>query len=1048
MRFKNLFLCLLSCIGVAVAHAQQSTIVSGSVVNEDGAPLQGATVTQTGTANTAVTNQQGQFKLTVTSPTASLNVSYIGYITAVISLNNQSGVSIVLQKSEVKMDEVVVVGYGTQLKKDVTGSVTTVSSAKLLDKPAVNIGQALQGKVAGVKVIEVSGAPGSAALIRIRGTNSINSSNDPLFVVDGIVGFKNALTTLNPNIIQSLEVLKDASATAIYGARGANGVVIITTKRGLSGKPTIEYNAYVSSGYSPRKWDVLTADQEMYIYEQGWANQLKYTNSPNRSKDFRGPKASGLSYSELGHLFEEVGKGGYFLDLVGKDGKFYKPRFQTMWEDEAYQKPISSNHQLNIRGGSENAKFGLFLGVTDEQGVMKKTGFNRYSARVTADVKATDWLDVSTSLTYNNSVQRLSDQGSISRVAVESFTILPIKYPDDPAIYGKYAGQYSKNSDFPLADEWSNAVNLLNSSVDNNYRNQVTGDLGLNFKITKDLSLKSTLAVEYFSQKQNQYFGRDIRSSSFLGRAYIGTSTSMYWQNENYLNYVKEIGDHNFTGLLGVSWSEISTENFNGTNSYFFDDFYQWHNIAAGTAPRPSINSNDSKSQLNSYFARANYRYKQKFLLTLTGRVDGSSKFGVNSKYGFFPSGAFAWIASKEEFIKNIPVISNLKLRLGAGETGNQEIGSYLSQTYIGSGNVVIGGAAQPGLFPNSVGNPDLKWEKTLQYNAGLDIGLWGDRVSLVLDVYHKLTSDMLLTVPLPQSTTTGSVKKNYGSIQNRGIEIALNTHNIKTKDFNWYTDITFSANQNKIVTLGPTGADIFGNYFESVPHTILRVGEPVGTFWGLTRLGVYGTEEASLAARYNLLPGDIKYEDKNKDGKISYNLSDAGIRGNAFPRWEADFNNSFTYKNFDFNIEFRVSIGATQEDWTMLFEDVHNYGGAKNTVLNSWTPYHQNTNQPEARVLSGGAYMQDYADTRWSKDASFLRGEGATLGYSHRPKSGKGIQSLRVYLNAKNFSLYAPNFTSLDPEGGNVGDAITPGLGFYTYPRPSSFTLGVNLVF
>ena len=401
--------------------------------------------------------------------------------------------------------------------------------------------------------------------------------------------------------------------------------------------------------------------------------------------------------------------------------------------------------------------------------------FNRFSGKLNGDVKVTDWLDVSTNIGVNKNRNRVNDEsyfsGGIARTAVEAYSILPTKYPDDPAIYGTYAGRWGQNRDFPAGEDNTTPVQTSAESEKIVDRSQFTGDITLNFKITHDLSLKSNFAVDGNFYKYNVYAGRDIARGS-QGNANINIRNEFYWQNENYLNYQKTIGDHSITGLLGLSWSRYSWENLNTGNQYFFDDFYKWHNIGVGTATRPAPSSSDLINSLNSYFARANYSYKGKYLLTVTGRIDGSSKFGANSKYGFFPSGSLAWRISEEEFAKSIAALSNLKLRVSVGQTGNQEIGSYVTQTFIGSGNIVIGGAVTPGLFPNSVGNPDLKWEKTTQYDGGVDLGLFKDRVTLAVDYYYKLTTDMLLDVPLPQSTTTGSVKKNYGTIENKGFEV------------------------------------------------------------------------------------------------------------------------------------------------------------------------------------------------------------------------------------------------------------------------------------
>jgi TonB-dependent starch-binding outer membrane protein SusC len=1039
----------------------QQVTVKGTVTDATtGEALPGVNIVVPGTTVGTMTDASGNYSLEVPNASSRLQFSFIGYVTQELALGGLTTLNVALTSDVAQLSEVVVVGYGTQLKKDLTGSVTNIGAPRLLDRPAFNVAQAIGGKVAGVKIIERSGQPGGNAMIRIRGTNSINSNNDPLFVVDGVVGVSNAMSILNPNEIQSMDVLKDASATAIYGARGANGVIIITTKRGIAGKTQVEYNGYVTRGTMNRKFYVLTADQMMYVTKQAWMNVTKYSTSPNWPACFDADilAAAGRdltkakTYSDMKYLFEQTTATGYLMALKGADGAYYKPRFDTNWESLTFVPSTSTNHQINIRGGSDKAKFGTFLNYALEDGLLVNSYFNRFSGKINGDIKVNDWLDVSTNIQVNKNRERSNDvsyfSGGIARAAVEAYSILPIKYPNDPAIYGAFANQYATNADFPAGETPKSPVAISDNVKTFDYRTQFTGDITLNFKITSDLTFKSNFSVDGQTHKYTNYGGRLIETGN-QGYARIYHEDTFYWQNENYFNYQKTIGDHSITGLLGLSWSRYNYEYANLDNDHFFDDFYGVNRIEIGTKARPSVNSNTSQNSLNSYFARANYSYKGKYLVTLTGRVDGSSKFGANSKYGFFPSGSLAWRASEEDFLKSVSAISNLKVRASIGQTGNQEIGTYVTQTFIGSGNVVLGGAVNPGLWPNSVGNPDLRWEKTTQWDLGFDLGLVSDRVTLALDYYHKLTTDMLLDVPLPQSTTTGSVKKNFGTIENKGFELTIGTHNIKSENFNWYTDLTWSANKNKIVKLGPTGADILRNSWVGGANTILRVGESVASFFGLTRLGTYSTEEASLAARYNFVPGDVKYLDKNGDGVISF-VADGDVLGSAFPIWDMDLNNNVDYKNFDFNLDLRFSYGAKKENRTNhSSQDRQAMANGKNSILDAWRPDHQNTMIGQVRPGNGGAYYQTYPDTHWIEDCSFIRGEGTTLGYTIPKSVLGGISKLRVYATLKNFFVVT-KYSGYDPEGSDRDnmDSITPGMDFFMYPRPTTYTFGVNLIF
>lgn len=1025
-----------------------------------GDPMIGVNVSVEGTNIGSITDINGKYTIDAPAANTVLVFTYVGYLTEKTAIGGKNTLDIKLMPDITKLDEVVVIGYGTMKKKDLTGSVSSLSDEKLLDRPALNVAQAISGKIAGVKIIERTGAPGSNAMIRVRGTNSISSNNDPLFVVDGVVGVENALGILNPNEIQTMDVLKDASATAIYGARGSNGVIIITTKRGVAGKTTVEYNGYVTRGVMNRHFYVLNAEQMMYVAKQAFMNVQKYSTNPNWNACFDAsviPAGKGsTTYSEMPYLFEQTTPGGYGIPLLGKDGNYYKPRFDTNWENEIFKPYTSYNHQVNIRGGNERAKFGTFLNYSDENGLLLNTNFTRFSGKVNGDLVVNKWLDVSTNLGVNRTKQQLNDDsqfsGGMGRGAVEAYSILPIKYPDDPTIYGSHAGNWSGNGDFPAGETPHNPVHVSNDVQTYEDRTQVTGDFTLNFKITPDLSFKSNAAVDMNFYKMNQYKGRLIATGD-QGRAQIDISNKKFWQNENYFNYNKTIGNHSVTGMIGLSWSRRYEEKTSEWNGGFFDDFYGYHNIGVGTATRPAPSSSDNQSSLNSYFARGSYTFKNKYLLTATGRYDGSSKFGTKNKYGFFPSGSIAWRASEEDFLKGNTTISNLKFRTSIGQTGNQEIGSYVTESFIASGNIPMGGQVQPGLypFPDKMGNDNLKWETTTQVDGGVDLGLYNNRVIFSFDYYRKETDDMLLDLPLPKSTTVGKVSKNYGSVENKGYEISINTHNIKSTNFNWYTDIAFSVNKNKILKLGPTHQDITMNGWVGGDNTILREGEAIGSFFGLTRLGTYSTEEASLAARYGFVPGDVKYYDRNGDGVISFK-TDGDILGNAFPKWDMNLTNNIDFMNLDFNVDIRFSYGAKKENRTNhSSEDRQAMANGKNSILNAWRPDHQDTQIGQIRPGNGGAYYQTYPDTHWIEDCSFIRGDGMTLGYT-LPKSlltKVGISKFRLYATTKNFFVLT-KYTGYDPEGSDSGnmDGLTPGMDFFMYPRPTTYTFGINLVF
>lgn len=1022
--------------------------VSGKVTDEKGEPLIGVSVGEKGTNNGASTDAEGNYRLNVTDANAVLVFKYIGFTTKEVNVNNQGIINVVLSQDVRSLDEVVVIGYGTVKKKDLTGSVSSITAERLLDKPAFNVGQALQGKIAGVQVIQAGGGvPGGRPQIRIRGSNSINTSNDPLFVVDGIVGVEDALNTLNPQDISAIDVLKDASATAIYGARGANGVIIITTKRGISGKTQVNYSGYVTRGTPNRHVYTVNADQMMYVYEQAMANADKFSTGKgfNRAKDFRGGKGTGLSYSEMPWLFKQVDPGSYVLSLIGNNGKSYAPIYNTDWEDLAFNPSLSNNHRIDFRGGNENLKFSLSLGYSNENGLMQESYQQRYSSRFTGDLKVFKWLDLNSQLSYTKSKQ--SGDGGITRSTAEVWPIVPVKYPDDPAL-AVYANRWGTNSDFNVGEQWYNIIFRRAYIGSINNTNQTTGSIGLTAHITKDLSLKSTFSSDLRAIKNNNWSGKLYGTSN---NASINTGTSLGWQNSEYFNYDKTIGaNHTINAVLGLEISERTFESLGGSNSLFFSDWYKYHNLGVGAATRPVPSSSDSRAALNSYYARVNYSYKGKYLFTATGRYDGSSKFGSNSKYGFFPSAGIAWKVSEEDFIKNMDAVSNLKLRASIGRTGNQEIGSFVTQGYVSSANVLLGGAVYPGIFPSSQGNNNLKWETTAQYDAGVELGLWNGRVNLEVDYYYKNTTDMLLSVPVPFSTSTGSIRDNFGSVQNKGWDFSLNSSNFTTQNFGWNTNISLSMNQNKITGLGPTNADIYVQTGAGNGTSVFRVGAPIGSFFGLNRLGTYSTEEASLAARYGMVPGDLKFQDKNQDGKIDL-ITDGDIIGRAFPKAIMGFNNNFRYKNFDAGIDISIVGGVQKAFVHESAEDRQLVSGGLNTTLTAWRPDNQNSMVAQVRPGNGGAYYQSYPDSHMIYDASFIRGSNATLGYSFSNylANKMGVQKLRIYMNATNFFLitkaagYDPEGSSLDKQSGTV-----PNQDKYQYPNPTNITLGLNVSF
>lgn len=1029
---------------------QDKKSLTGKVTDQYGEPLPGVTIMVAGTTTGTISDADGSFSLTLPTGATTLQFTFVGMQTQEIPIAGRTSFDVVMLDETIALEEIVAIGYGVTRKSDLVGSVSNIKDERLMDKPSFDLGTALQGKVSGVEIVrQQAGRPGAPVQVRIRGINSINSSADPLYVVDGIVGISDPLTNLNPNDIESIDVLKDASASAIYGARGANGVILITTKKGKAGKITVEYGHSTSYSTMLRHFYPLDADELMYVYVQAMNNADKFGTGIDRAKDFRRGYATGLTFDDLGHLFKEVAPNDYVVDLIGASGKYYAPRWNTAWEDYAYKPSFSHNDNISIRGGSGPATFAVSLRRGDEQGLMLNSFAKRYSGKFDLNLKLSDWLTFTSMVMISRNKYTTEDDDRITRNTAESWSILPPgRYPDDPEVYGNYAGIWSSNRDFNVGEQWYPPTTIYEHWDGYKQSNAIAGSVAITAKITDNLTFDSNFSIDTSDPREvfwgSMYFDQrgDVR---------IRNWDNFYWQNENYFNYSNIFnGVHNLNMMVGLSWSERTQFANDMRNRDFFDDFYKWNNIGVGAAVRPEVNSSNTKSALNSYFARAAYSFANKYYLTFTGRIDGSSKFGTKNKYGFFPSVGLAWRINEESFMRDAENISNLRLRASIGQTGNQEIGSYVTQQFLGTVNVPIGGSVVTGFYPKTVGNDRLKWETTTQSNLGLELGLWNNRVNLEFDVYYKKTTDMLMDVDTPRSTTVGVANMNYGSVENKGVEFTIRTFNINRPNFTWNSSLVFSLNKNKILQLGPTGADRFQDTGAGKGAVVYREGEPIGSWFGLVRLGTYSTEEATLAAIYGLKPGDLKFQDTNGDGQINL-LSDGVILGRAYPDWVATLNNGFTYKNFDASMDIRFVYGGTKVNINESAEDRQLVSGGKNSILRAWTPYAQNTPVAQVRPGNAGAPYQSFPDSHGIEDTSHIRGQSLTIGYT-LPKSlihRINIENLRVYFNAENFFLLT-DVVGYDPEGSSPDKTHSLKINEdkYQYPRPTVFSLGFNISF
>lgn len=1049
-----------SCLTVPVysAHAAVSSAttipkadktVKGRVTDtssDEGLP--GVNVVVKGTSVGTTTDARGEFTISVPENSSVLVFSFVGYLSQEVTVGNRTTINLGLAPDTKVLSEVVVIGYGTVRKSDLTGSVSGVKEAELMERPAPSLNQMMAGRMPGVQVNNNSGRPGGRTTVRIRGFSSINSSNNPLYVVDGVLlpqstgdQFSNAIDFINPNDIVSVEVLKDASSTAIYGARGANGVILVTTRKGKAGESRISYDTQFSvNTIGPNKPKVLNAKQYLEVEELSYANIQKYDPAG---------WASG-KYANLDPIKRRREYNAKYPGIFREEGGKFLPNYDTDWFRESSQSKLSQNHQLGFSGGSERTQYSLSVGYRDDQGLIKTSYMKRYSGRFTIDDQVKSWLKLSGTLSYNNQSENLVDvNDAVARQIVEDFPFLPVKYED---------GTFANNRDYPLAEGAFSSVHRLMGRRYIQNTQTMLGSLAATLTLAPGLQFKSILGVNVQTQEINQSETRTLNIGG-NGSASVVNRKETFWSLENLLTYNKQFGqDHSIDGLLGISWQETNVFRINASVNNFATDYFGFENLGAG-ATNPGVGSNAFRFAFNSYFGRVNYGFRNRYLATVTARADGSSKFGENNKFAIFPSAALAWRVSEEPFLKNNPIISNLKIRTSYGLTGNSEIPSYASLSLLSSNYATVYNDNRvSGTGINRLANPDLRWEKTAQTDAGVEIGLFKGRVSLEADYYYRLTTDMLLDAPVPQSSGYATIRRNVGSMENKGFEFGLNTVNIEKGSFSWTSNLNLSLNRNKVLSLA-TPSDIFnvgGPNFTNATN-VIRVGEPVGSFWGLTRLGTWSEAEREEAAKFTsyrngltILPGDIKYLDVNGDRAITD--ADRSIIGNGSPKGWGAFNNNLKFGNFDATLELQFMYGNK----VMLMnlhpsEDRQTLANSYTSVLDAWTPTNQDSPIAEIRDTRAG-YVTN-VDSHWIKNGSFLRGRNALLGYTFPPEITNRLKlnRLRVYASAQNFFLLVEDPIVGDPEvtptnqgGGN--SAFSQGMIWHNYPKPTTYMFGLQI--
>lgn len=959
--------------------------VTGKVVNAAGQPLVKVSVVEKGTTNGAVTNEDGSFSINVSNKDAVLVISYVGFKSQEIALSGRTGLSVILEEDKKAFEEVVVVGYGAKKRSDITGSVSSVPKQRLSQLPVTNLLHAIEGSVAGVNVSQTSSVPGSSAAVLIRGQNSISFGTGPYIVVDGIPFSKTGGVTndINPNDIASIEILKDASATAIYGVNGANGVILITTKRGVSGKAVIRYNGY--TGFDNIAHMMTPLSPEGYVKKYAdWFKQVNPTQT---------------QVNVLPNLYEI---NNY------KDGK------TVDWVNEATQQGRIQDHNISVSGGTSNMHYYLSGDYLKQQGPVKGYQYHRASLRTNLDVNITDYLTVGTSLSYANNNY---DGGRVNFYLAAAMSPYGTEYTP--------AGAYEI---YPMNPELLYANPMLGLNTDRTDRsNNLTGNGFAEIKfngLLKGLKYRFNAGYTYVTTRFGSYTGRNANNT--LGGASASSSETNNWVSENILTYEKNIGIHHidFTGLYSAQQRNYFTFGANATG--FINDELSYNRLEAGATQ--TATSYRDKYSLASQMARINYGYNGKYLLTVTARRDGSSVMGANTdKYGWFPSFAVAWNVTKEKFMQNITAVNNLKLRTSYGRAGNEAIPVYGTITTEGTVRFPFSGASSIGVLASNLGNANLHWESSKTFNAGVDFSILSNRITGSVDMYKTRTEGLILRRNLPVITGYSFVLDNLGITQNNGFEVTLNAENVRSRDFKWQTSVVFASNKNRIVDLYGDKKDDVGNRW--------FIGQPIGIIYDYKMVGVWQPGEDRSQWDATAKDGDLKFADMNGDKKIT--ADDRVIQGQTAPKWTAGLTNTFHYKDFHLSIFIQTFQGALKNNVTLTFADE---AGRMNipAEVGYWTADNKNNDRPSLAYTNSKGYG-------YPRDNSFTRIKDITLSYVFPQTLLNKIKlgSVTVYASGRNLHTFT-NWVGWDPE--NNYSFRGSGDWTNNYPLTRAIVFGTNI--
>ena len=991
-------------------------------------PLPGVSVVVKGTQKGTTTSADGTFRLIVPDGDVTLVFSFVGYLPQEVQVGSRTRITVSLSVDTKALDEVVVIGYGSVKKSDLTGSVSSLKMDELNKVPVASITQSLAGRTSGVRVTSESGAPGAGVKIRIRGTNSLQGDNDPLYVIDGIPiatnisgsgNFSaNALAGINPNDIESMEILKDASAVAIYGSRGANGVVLITTKSGKKGKSKVAFDQYAGVQQELKQYDVL--------------NGREFTQFRNLSVANSANPAEFTTYSD--EEIQQIGEG-------------------TNWRDQIIQTAPMYSSQLSFSGGTDKLQYYLSGNRFSQDGVIKESGFKRGSFKGSLTFDVSDRFKVGTDFTLSQSKFRgdfgNSQNSSYGGGYIDLYLApptFPIRNPD-----GTYF-QINPLSSFPFVNPVENALEIQRNQTNLRGLGNVFGE----YEITTGLKLKVILGADYSTDNIRQYAPTYTNRGQNVGTASQSNRVSQSFLNTNTISYNKSIdGVHNVSGVLGYETQTLTSESFGGGARKFSNDNTGYYSLESGQEIT-NLNSDYSSWGLRSYLGRLNYNYDNLYFLTVTGRYDGSSKFQGDNKYSFFPSVALAWRVGNESFFKNVKGISDMKLRASYGQTGSQAIPPYQTLDLIGSRNniTINGNNTTLGYYPIRIPSPNLSWETTTQYDAGLDLSLLAGRLSITADYFFKRTDDLLLDFSLPFTSGFNSILQNRGAMQNKGFEFTINSNNINSKDFSWNTNFNISFIKNKVLDLGGRDFVINTPNIDKAFNTgtdyslgITKVGQPLGTFFVLQEDGIIDNQQELDAAPFyaSQRVGARKYLDINGDGIIT--ADDRKITGNAQPVFAGGIMNNLEFRGFDLSAFFEFVYGNELFNATRYTLERNRADGniTRNFYENYWRGEGTSTTFPAPSSIDNLAPSNSYVE-----DGSFLRLRNLSIGYS-LPRSllqKAKLGSVRLYVNATNIWTLT-KYSGLDPDtsvfGGNEYGA---GIDYSAYPSAKTYVAGISLEF